>query len=160
MDVFCKTIIYNLEINFILRIVIFDRIHTNILYLPIPIDASQQMRMTTYALSVLSLCSEYLIGCVTARKLKCIKWKVGFFHRLFSLFHTLKSFLNNQTCSCIQNRIIERCLYIQHILYVAFYGSFELARRVHSSLTLTYRSMLMATRLNIDEVLQMTSSEM
>ena len=52
---------------------IFNEIHTNILYLPIPIEASQQMKMTIYALSVLSLCSEYLIGCVTARKLKSIK---------------------------------------------------------------------------------------
>ena len=92
MDVFCKTTIYNLVINFILRIVIFDRIHTNILYLPIPIDASQQMRMTTYALSVLSLCREYLIGCVTARKLKMYKMKSWILSSTFKFISHIEKF--------------------------------------------------------------------
>ena len=76
----------------ILHIVIFDQINTNILYWPIPIDASQQMRMTIYALSVLSLCSEYLIGCVTARMLKMYKMKSWILSSTFKFISHMEKF--------------------------------------------------------------------
>ena len=114
---FCKNIAYNNVMNFIFfernfrikskirieltktdlisylwRIVIFNQTHTNILYLPIPIDASQQMKMTIYALSVLSLCSEYLIGCVTARKLKMYKMKSWILSSTFKFISHIEKF--------------------------------------------------------------------
>ena len=57
-----------------------------------PIDASQQMKMTIYALSVLSLCSEYLIGCVTARKLKMYKMKSLILSSTFKFISHIEKF--------------------------------------------------------------------
>ena len=147
-------------ISYLWRIVIFNQIHTIILYLPIPIDASQQMKMTIYALSVLSLCSEYLIGCVTARKLKMYEMKSWILSSTFKFISHIEKFFEQSNMFMHSKSNHWKIFAYSAYLACCFSGSFEIVRRVYSCLTMTYRSMLMATRLNIDEVLQMTSREM